>query len=63
MNLLFIFENHDSKLSNNFLHESLFIYIVDIFYLYFMLFFKLLNILASHKKISLKSEDVEFNHI
>ncbi len=36
---LFILENHDSKLSNDSLHEFLFIHVVDIFYLYFMLFF------------------------
>ncbi len=39
MNLLFILENYNSKLSNNFLHESFFVYVVDIFYFYFMLFF------------------------
>jgi len=47
MSLLFIFENHDSKLSNNSLHESLFIHVVDIFYFYFMLFFQTLKKIES----------------
>ena len=32
----FLLENHNLKLSNNSLHESLFIHVVYIFYLYFM---------------------------
>ncbi len=39
MNLLFILRNHDLKFNNNFLHEFLFIHVINIFYLYFMLFF------------------------